>query len=382
MIALGGACSEIVGHGPQLAELLLPAASSRGGVRARRADGRRRVAGARAAHVGGGRAGAAAVCRIAGGALAVAPRRLVRLAAGRGRVGRRRRRRALPAAAGVARRGRAQPRRRRQDILPWRANQLSRLPARRAERGVGGGDEAVGACRTAPTPLASAEAWAAEFDAFLEEHGPSLGVLVVEPQWGSSCAGAVWPPELLARVERARARRRARARGRGHVRAVAPRRAPRRRWAAARLSERRARHRGRRGHVWEGGRRRRAPAVGRRPAPRRERARRRRPRPRAGAHVRRRVAARAAHRDRRARRCRRFTTTSIARAPPSTTASPPSSTRRAAGCSRRGRGSSAARSSTRRSRSMRGARRRRRRAAPALPRRGSGAPTFAPAGFC
>ena len=49
----------------------------------------------------------------------------------------------------------------------------------------------------APTPFASAEAWAAEFDAFLDEHGPSLGVLVVEPQWGSSCAAARWPPELL-----------------------------------------------------------------------------------------------------------------------------------------------------------------------------------------
>ena len=55
----------------------------------------------------------------------------------------------------------------------------------------------------APTPwrpLASAADVAqlrAEWDAFFREHGPRLGAVVIEPQWGSSCAGAMWPERLL-----------------------------------------------------------------------------------------------------------------------------------------------------------------------------------------
>lgn len=33
---------------------------------------------------------------------------------------------------------------------------------------------------------------------FFAKHGATVGVVVVEPQWGSSCAAATWPKELLA----------------------------------------------------------------------------------------------------------------------------------------------------------------------------------------
>ena len=38
----------------------------------------------------------------------------------------------------------------------------------------------------------------AEWNAFFDAEGDDLGVVVVEPQWGSSCAAAPWPKELLA----------------------------------------------------------------------------------------------------------------------------------------------------------------------------------------
>jgi adenosylmethionine-8-amino-7-oxononanoate aminotransferase len=37
----------------------------------------------------------------------------------------------------------------------------------------------------------------ARFDKFLEEHGEEIGVLLVEPQWGSSQVGLPWPRDLL-----------------------------------------------------------------------------------------------------------------------------------------------------------------------------------------
>jgi hypothetical protein len=36
-----------------------------------------------------------------------------------------------------------------------------------------------------------------EFDAFLDRHAHELGVLLVEPQWGSSVAAMPWDPALL-----------------------------------------------------------------------------------------------------------------------------------------------------------------------------------------
>jgi len=40
----------------------------------------------------------------------------------------------------------------------------------------------------------------AEWLDFFKKHGPTLGVLVLEPQWGSSCASACWPPHLLKEI--------------------------------------------------------------------------------------------------------------------------------------------------------------------------------------
>ena len=36
-----------------------------------------------------------------------------------------------------------------------------------------------------------------EFESFLDEHGDEIGVMLIEPQWGSSCAAQPWNPELL-----------------------------------------------------------------------------------------------------------------------------------------------------------------------------------------
>jgi adenosylmethionine-8-amino-7-oxononanoate aminotransferase len=36
-----------------------------------------------------------------------------------------------------------------------------------------------------------------DFEAFLDEHAHEVGVLLVEPQWGSAQAGLPWPPDLL-----------------------------------------------------------------------------------------------------------------------------------------------------------------------------------------
>ena len=55
----------------------------------------------------------------------------------------------------------------------------------------------------APTPwrpldsAADVQLLHGEWRSFFAAHGPRLGVVVLEPQWGSSCAGACWPPELL-----------------------------------------------------------------------------------------------------------------------------------------------------------------------------------------
>jgi adenosylmethionine-8-amino-7-oxononanoate aminotransferase len=39
----------------------------------------------------------------------------------------------------------------------------------------------------------------AQFESFLEEHGDQIGVILLEPQWGSSQAGFPWPKSLLKR---------------------------------------------------------------------------------------------------------------------------------------------------------------------------------------
>lgn len=54
----------------------------------------------------------------------------------------------------------------------------------------------------APTPFsctsdADVAALRAAWKGFFAQHGKGLGVVVVEPQWGSSCAAATWPKELL-----------------------------------------------------------------------------------------------------------------------------------------------------------------------------------------
>eukprot|EP00966_Prymnesium_polylepis_P156339 3612023-Prymnesium_polylepis.1 len=50
----------------------------------------------------------------------------------------------------------------------------------------------------APTPFVDdAAALREQWAAFFAEHGARLGVVVVEPQWGSSCAAATWPKPLL-----------------------------------------------------------------------------------------------------------------------------------------------------------------------------------------
>ena len=52
-----------------------------------------------------------------------------------------------------------------------------------------------------PTPVAGEpfdeEELVARFEAFLEENGPDIGVILLEPQWGSSQAGFPWPKSLL-----------------------------------------------------------------------------------------------------------------------------------------------------------------------------------------
>jgi adenosylmethionine-8-amino-7-oxononanoate aminotransferase len=53
----------------------------------------------------------------------------------------------------------------------------------------------------APTPFMPADGVAAlraSWKEFFATHGKTLGVVCVEPQWGSSCAAAIWPKELLA----------------------------------------------------------------------------------------------------------------------------------------------------------------------------------------
>lgn len=62
-----------------------------------------------------------------------------------------------------------------------------------------------------PVPIAgepiNEEKLLSEFDAFLEEHGDTIGVMLVEPQWGSSQAAFPWPKPLLKKyIEKARAR--------------------------------------------------------------------------------------------------------------------------------------------------------------------------------
>lgn len=50
-----------------------------------------------------------------------------------------------------------------------------------------------------PSPFSSKshEQLIAEFETFLNEHGSEIGVIVFEPQWGSSQAALPWPKELL-----------------------------------------------------------------------------------------------------------------------------------------------------------------------------------------
>ena len=57
----------------------------------------------------------------------------------------------------------------------------------------------------APHPWRAAELGAAglgraleaEWDAFFTRHAGAVGAVLVEPQWGSACCAATWPPELL-----------------------------------------------------------------------------------------------------------------------------------------------------------------------------------------
>ena len=35
------------------------------------------------------------------------------------------------------------------------------------------------------------------FEEFLDKHGKDIGVMLFEPQWGSSVASTPWPPQLL-----------------------------------------------------------------------------------------------------------------------------------------------------------------------------------------
>jgi adenosylmethionine-8-amino-7-oxononanoate aminotransferase len=59
-----------------------------------------------------------------------------------------------------------------------------------------------------PTPQScDEEMLLQQFDAFLDEHGDEIGVLVVEPQWGSSQAAFPWPKNLLkSYIQKAQAR--------------------------------------------------------------------------------------------------------------------------------------------------------------------------------
>lgn len=51
----------------------------------------------------------------------------------------------------------------------------------------------------APTPFSDADPakFRAAWKDFFAAHGKTIGVVVFEPQWGSSCAAATWPKELL-----------------------------------------------------------------------------------------------------------------------------------------------------------------------------------------
>lgn len=57
-----------------------------------------------------------------------------------------------------------------------------------------------------PCPLKAAERGHEQtlrrFDEFLDKHGDQTGVMIVEPQWGSTAAGMPWPKELLREVVR------------------------------------------------------------------------------------------------------------------------------------------------------------------------------------
>jgi adenosylmethionine-8-amino-7-oxononanoate aminotransferase len=59
-----------------------------------------------------------------------------------------------------------------------------------------------------PTPQScDEEMLLQQFDAFLDDHGHEIGVLVVEPQWGSSQAAFPWPKGLLkGYIQKAQAR--------------------------------------------------------------------------------------------------------------------------------------------------------------------------------
>ena len=197
MIALGGACSEIVGHGPQLAELLLPGLEYEASALDALMDGGASPALVQhtsvavapelppfveslEAHLPSHRDDWCVSLQVEGAsAVAAAIELCLQLQASRGEGAR-----SLVAVAKTSYHG-----------AP--TNSLGYPPVEQSAAW----EVAMKPWALpypAPTPFASAEAWAAEFDAFLEEHGPSLGVLVVEPQWGSSCAGAVWPPRRAA----------------------------------------------------------------------------------------------------------------------------------------------------------------------------------------
>ena len=206
---LGGACSEALARRQ-------PRRAPRGRLRPRAArDGRdaliRRPARGMSVHTSAGcRRSSTAFPHGARAAPADQDRRLVRQPAGRGRLRRPRRRRHGPAA--LPGRPGLQPRR-RADAVACGASSYHG-PASTSP----GGGTPLGAVAKGPTPCARCHVallpaegeddptfhgrMLGDFNKYLDSYEHEVGVLLIEPQWGSSVAGMPWPPALLSRVHR------------------------------------------------------------------------------------------------------------------------------------------------------------------------------------